>query len=125
MPTYPVPTLTPEPDGFSLIEVLVAVVVATLLLSVACSTLVVSLKSEAVSEHIVGLRAPLSIMRTHALLGFDLEETAQALLPNWTVARYHTGSFANEASPWEFWQISDSRVPSMRVVFSLAKPVTD
>jgi prepilin-type N-terminal cleavage/methylation domain-containing protein len=123
MPTCRVPTRTPERRGFTLIEALVSVVVAVLLLSVACSTLVVALKSEEVSGHIAGLRAPLSILRTRALLGSDVEDIARQLQPGVLVTRYYTGSPVSDASAWVLWQVSAEQAPSVRLVCSLSHPV--
>ena len=108
-------------EGFTLIEVVIAFIVAALAIAATASALVATLRSEATTHYQAQAVATLRTLQTQLWLGAETNSLATNLPPDWVLASdmVEQGEGTNRVV-WTVWRIG----PTARASFSasLATP---
>jgi len=111
--TSPAP-VSRQNEGFTFIEVLVALIVAGLLVGVSSVSLITSLRAE---QNAAWLRDAVPIIRqitTRTWMGTATEEPVTN--PDWDITT--TVDTEDSLNPWQMWMISPRQRPSLRVTLA-------
>ena len=106
-------------SGFTFVEVLIALLIATLLISVACSSLITSLKAEQISDWQRDASFLMSRLTTEARLGLEPTGTVVQASADWEINsdNINTGEETNTIT-WRVWILYPRERPSMTVTFA-------
>ena len=108
--------------GFTFLEVLIALLVTTILVSVACSSLITSLKAERTADWQRDAALLVSQITCEARLGLEttgiVSQTGNAWEINSDDIQSGSGS---EAASWRVWILYPREQPSLTVTFSSRK----
>ncbi len=105
-------------DGFTFVEVLIALLVATILVSVACSSLITSLKAEQVSDWQRDASFLVNHLATEARLSIESTGVLMRAETDWEITsdEIETGS-GPDAMAWRVWIVYPRERPSLTVTF--------
>jgi prepilin-type N-terminal cleavage/methylation domain-containing protein len=105
--------------GFTLIEVLIAVVVAGIAVSIACTALVTTLKAEQTATRLRDADLLIRDAAAAARLGMDPPDTPAGSMGPWKLSREEVAGMAGtNAVTWQVWTLSPADHPSLEVVFA-------
>lgn len=111
--TSPAPASKPS-DGFTFIEVLVAIIVAGLLIGVSSVSLITSLRAE---QNAAWLRDTIPLLRqttARTWLGTIIDEPVTD--PEWEIVG--AADEKSDGGPWQLWILSPKQRPSLRVTLA-------
>ena len=105
--------------GFTFLEVLIALLVTVILVSVACSSLITSLKAEQASDWQRDASFLLNQLATEARLGIESTGVMAQTHGEWEINTddIETGS-GPDAITWRVWILYPRERPSLTVMFS-------
>ena len=105
--------------GFTFLEALIALLVSVLLISVACSSLLASLKAEQISDWQRDAAFLVNQLATEARLGLESTGVLAQARGDWEI---HSEDMAvgsgSEAFAWRVWILYPRERPSLTVTFS-------
>jgi prepilin-type N-terminal cleavage/methylation domain-containing protein len=106
-------------SGFTFVEVLIALLVAVILVSVACSSLITSLKAEQTSDWQRDAAFLISQLSTEARLGIEPTGVVAQVRADWEINSddIEAGSGLDEIT-WRVWILYPRERPSLTVTFS-------
>ena len=106
-------------SGFTFVEVLIALLVAVILVSVACSSLITSLKAEQTSDWQRDASFLVSQLATEARLGVESTGVVAQAGTDWEINSddIEAGS-GPEAITWRVWILYPRERPSLTVTFA-------
>jgi Tfp pilus assembly protein PilV len=105
--------------GFTFLEVLIALLVTVILVSVACSSLIVSLKAEQTSDWQQEASFLVNQLATEARLGLESTNSMAQTRGGWEINtnNIEVGS-GPDAITWRVWILYPRERPSLTVTFS-------
>jgi prepilin-type N-terminal cleavage/methylation domain-containing protein len=106
-------------SGFTFVEVLIALLVATILVSVACSSLITALKAEQISDWQRDASFLVNQLATETRLGLESTGVVAQASFDWEINSedIETGS-GPDAIAWRVWILYPRQRPSLTVTFS-------
>ena len=106
-------------SGFTFVEVLIALLVAVILVSVACTSLITSLKAEQISDWQRDASFLMNQLVTEARLGIESTGVVTQVSADWEITSddIEVGSEPDVVS-WRVWILYPRERPSLTVTFS-------
>lgn len=105
--------------GFTLIEALIAVVVAGIAVSIACTALVTTLKAEQAAASLRDADLLIRDAAASARLGLKPAETPAGSLGPWKLSGAEaSGKIGTNVGAWTVWTLSPADRPTLPVVFT-------
>ena len=105
-------------SGFTFVEVLIALLVAVILVSVACSSLITSLKAEQTSDWQRDASFLISQLSTEARLGIESTGVVTQVRADWEVNSDDIKAGEGpDAIMWRIWILYPRERPSLTVTF--------
>ena len=108
-------------EGFTFLEVLIALAVAAILVTVACTALVTALRAEQGAGHLREAGLLIGSIQAETWLG-DGDDTpypAEAF-PNWEITASTEDTLTgDEQIEWEVWTLAPRDRPSLRTSFAM------
>lgn len=106
-------------SGFTFVEVMIALLVSTILVSVACSSLITSLKAEQISDWQRNASFLVNQLVTEAKLGIESTDAVAQAVADWEINSddIEVGE-GTDAIAWRVWILYPRERPSLTVTFS-------
>lgn len=105
--------------GFTFVEVMIALLVTTILVSVACNSLITSLKAEQISDWQRDASFLVNQLATEARLGIESTGVVTQADTNWEINSDEIETGTEEAAiTWRVWILYPRERPSLTVTFS-------
>lgn len=105
--------------AFTLLEVLIALGVALVLVTVVCGALVVSLQAEAMAEHLADARYIMQRLATASHLNHETEPIEKAYAEQWYFHDTVEPALPPERPEWRVWELTPKHRPSMALRFAV------
>lgn len=104
-----------ESNGFTLVEVLIALLLAVILISVTASTLGVTLRAEQSMDLQGASERLINTLQTDIYLNDNASNTVQRLASQWliTSTQIETGATTNRVV-WNVWELTAKERPSVQ-----------